>query len=115
MAEPLISAPIEFVAFPAGDDSRTLFEKSVMEGAPLLDSMALLVPSPTAMNEKIIASQNSLGFMPARAVSTAIKSIALTDLTPGFPTVHPSLAISQSEPAGVTAQWLSCLQASINP
>ena len=115
LAEPLLSAPIEFVVFPAGDDSRTLFEKSVMEGAPLLDSMALLVPSPTAMNENIIASQNSLGFMPARAVSAAIKSIALTDLTPGFPTVHPILAISQSEPAGVTAQWLSCLQASINP
>ncbi len=114
-ADELYDLPVEFLLYPEGDDTRAIFEASVMADTPLADSTALLVPSPAEVNAEVASVINAFGFLPARAADDAVKAVEIMDGAEPVAITRPILAITPSEPQAAVAQWLACLQDQIAP
>ena len=114
-ADELYDLAVEFLLYPEGDDTRAIFEASVMADTPLADSTAILVPSPAEVNAEVASVINAFGFLPARAVDKLVKVIEVIDGAEPVVVTRPILAITPSEPQAAVAQWLTCLQDQIAP
>jgi ABC-type phosphate transport system substrate-binding protein len=100
--------------YPAEEDIQVLFDLSVMAGQPVASASAALIPDPQSMIETITKSESAIGFVPARALDSSVKEIALTGMD-ALNLTQPILAIAKNEPQGVTREWLLCLQKVLNP
>ncbi len=100
--------------YPVEEDIQTFFNLSVMAGQPVASASAGLLPDPDAMLETIAKSESSIGFIPAHALDSSVKEIALSGID-AINLTQPILAIIKSEPQGATREWLLCLQKVLNP
>lgn len=96
-----------------GNELRTLFESTAIEGTPLT-SAARIAPNPAAMMEAIASDPMAIGYIPRSWYSEDVQNIAVVpDLQAALD--HPILALSDTEPQGNLQQYLVCLQQSENP
>lgn len=115
LSDALVDLPVDFLLYPAGDESRLIMESSILDNSTGTAADALLVPSPSAMSEEIAAGINNIGFLPARAIDSSVKVIEVKGDDGTLKPTSPILAIGNGAPTGLTAEWLVCLQAAITP
>jgi hypothetical protein len=95
--------PVQVWTYAAGEDVQQYFDRVVMEGRPVT-SLARLAVSAQAMSDGVGASPGAVGFLPRRwKTGNTREALRL----PGLPV----LAISRTEPSGITKQLLGCVQA----
>lgn len=88
----------------SGDETRTAFDEQIMEGLPLV-STAKLAPEADAMQQAITADPYAIGLL-ARA--TLAENTSLRVILPGVR--FPILILAETEPQGLTAELVTCLQ-----
>ena len=111
----LIDQPVDLLLYPEEDDTRRIFDETILSGPTVSTATSYLVPSPELMKQEIAAKVNTLGFLPERAADASVKVIQVMDGSKLVRISRPILAISQSEPRGLANQFLVCLQAAITP
>jgi hypothetical protein len=95
-------APVQAWVFPAGEDVEQLFEQNALSGAPVSPE-ARLATSPDEMAQAVAANANAVGILP--------RHWKAGNVTDAYNVVNaPVLAIVSSQPEGVTAQLVACLQ-----
>jgi len=93
---------VQIWVFAPAEDVQQIFERDVMQGSPVT-SLARLATSPQQMRDALNSENDAVGIL-----SRGWKAAALRDVYT-IPNV-PVLAILKSEPQGVVADLLSCLQ-----
>lgn len=111
----LLELPIQLLIYPSAEDAQVIFEDLIQPGALLARSAALLVPSPSAVNEVVLANRNAFGFLPGMAVDPSARLVEVTTTGETGPSFHPILAITETNPQGATREWLACVQQKIAP
>lgn len=96
-----------------GEEIQDLFDKVMMANAPVSRASSTLIPSALSMHEAVSASTSQIGFLPSGAIDTTVKPVTITGIEEASLTL-PILAISEKEPQGSAAEWLICLQQSLN-
>jgi hypothetical protein len=96
-------ARVQVWVFPPGEDVQQIFEQFILGDSPVT-SLARLANSPEEMSQAVSNDIDAIGIITRRwktentlVVYTAARSL-------------PVLAITQSEPSGIMAQILACLQ-----
>lgn len=111
----LLELPIQLLIYPSAEDAQVIFEDLIQPGTLLARSSALLVPSPSAVNEVILSNLNAFGFLPGMAVDPSARQIKVTADGETVSSSLPLLAITETVPQGVTREWLTCVQKNITP
>ena len=111
----LLDAPLELYAYSAGEDLQAIFAEFIGASSPQPPSSAFLVPSTQALNEILLSSPNSIGYLPAPAADTSLRRLKVTQKGEVISFRRPLIAITEAEPQGATRQWLACLQSAIRP
>ena len=110
--------PVKVWVLPAGDPARLGFDTAVIPTQPLAPD-ARLAPDPGAMLEAVAGDANSIGYLPASFITSAdpslagkVKIVQLDEsLTESL--TQPVIAVSASEPEGLTRQLVICLQEAV--
>jgi undecaprenyl-diphosphatase len=105
----LLELPIQLLIYPSAEDALVIFEDLIQPGALLARSSALLVPSPSAVNEVVLANLNAFGFLPGKAVDPSARLVKVTTTGETVSSSQPILAITETNPQGATREWLACL------
>lgn len=98
--------------YQAGEEVQDMFERQIMDGAPVARAAAALIPSSLSMKQAVTQETAAIGYIPSGAVDSSVKAITLSGLEESRLTM-PILAITNSEPQGVARGWLLCVQQSI--
>jgi len=107
--------PLQAWTYPLGDETRQLFDNAVFADgtAPVL---ALIAPDPSAMLEALATTPDSIGYLPASALSLAsadqtsqIKTLSLNDGSAEF-SHQPVIAQLSAEPGILQNAFMQCLQ-----
>ncbi len=97
-----------------GEEIQDLFDRVLMANAPVSRASSTLIPSTLSMRDAVSNSPSQIGFLPSGAIDTTVKPVTITGIEEDSLTL-PILAISKEKPQGSTAEWLICLQQSLNP
>jgi len=110
--------PVQVWVLPAGDPARLGFDAAVMPNQPLAPD-ARLAPDPGAMLEAVAGDENSIGYLPASTITSAdptlagkVKRVQLGEALAESLT-QPVIAVTASEPEGLTRQLVICLQEAV--
>ncbi|HAL17756.1 MAG TPA: hypothetical protein DCP32_13735 [Anaerolineaceae bacterium] len=109
-------APLDSVqtwVYPAGEDTQILLTTTLLADSPIATT-ARIAPNPAAMLEAVAADPQAIGFLPARWLDSTVRQISITGYA-GDQWTLPILAVTQSEPSGITRDWLLCVQDQIEP
>ena len=82
--------------------------------AKILDFGLAKVEGAEAMLEAVANDPQAIGFLPTRWLNQSVKPIEILDFQ-NNDLLLPILAVTKSEPTGLTRDWLLCLQEQINP
>ncbi len=97
-----------------GEEIQDLFDRVLMANAPVSRASATLIPSTVSMREAVSKSVSQIGFLPSGAIDATVKPVTISGIEEASLTL-PILAISKEKPEGSAAEWLFCLQQSLNP
>lgn len=101
--------------YPAGDDTRKVFDAAVLENAPLVKT-AWLAPDPQAMLEAVAENKGAIGYLPrswlGNVNSEFAEKIIVIELNAETANeLHtPVIASTLQEPQGVARTLLACVQ-----
>ncbi len=93
---------VQVWVYPSGEDVEQAFEQITLGGSPVT-SNARLAASPDEMSQAIANDENAIGLMPRHLKMGNISDVFVAATV-------PVLAITPSEPHGVVADLLTCLQ-----
>lgn len=113
-ADDLIDEPVRLLLYPQGDEIRAIFEECIFGNTPFSGASLLTVPSPAEMLNEVATTIQAIGFVPAQSANTTIRVITITDNLKEIDFHRPILAISDTQPQGLSAKWLACLQDSVS-
>jgi len=106
-------AAVQPWVFPAEDETQKLFETGLLANGQIVQT-AKIAPTPAAMLEAVAKDPQAIGFLPTRWLNPSVKPIEILDFQ-NNDLLLPILAVTKSEPTGLTRDWLLCLQEQINP
>jgi hypothetical protein len=101
---------LELWVYPPADEAQAWL-RSALGNSSTLPANARLAPGAQAMLEAVTASENALGFIPARWAAPSVKIVPVSDLAEGAlrqPIVATLPALTADQQA-----WLACLQTSL--
>ncbi len=109
--------PIQPVIPLPGDELRTAFQSTVMNGQRFTNN-ALLGPTPAAVLQLVDENEGAIGFLPYSALGEKVHPIRVEGTLPGTATIHDGryplrisiLAIAPQEPDGEVRAWLAWIQ-----
>ena len=107
-AEGASSGAVQTWVYPAGDDAQLLLTSTLLADLPIATT-ARIAPNPAAMLEAVAADPLAIGFLPARWLDSTVRQITVTGYASDQWTL-PILAVTRSEPSGITRDWLLCVQ-----
>lgn len=110
----LLKFPIQLLIYPSAEDAQVIFENLIQPGTLLARSSALLAPSPSAVNEVILANRNAFGFLPSMAADPSARQVKITADGETVSSSQPVLTITETDPQGATREWLACISQSIS-
>ena len=99
--------------YPAGEDTQILLTTTLLADSPITTT-ARIAPNPAAMLEAVVADPLAIGFLPARWLDSTVRQVRITGYA-GDQWALPILAVTRSEPSGITRDWLLCVQDQIEP
>ncbi|MFZ3080464.1 MAG: hypothetical protein WA109_12355 [Bellilinea sp.] len=107
-AEGAFLGAVQAWVYPAGDDAQSLLSSTLLADSPIATT-ARIAPNPAAMLEAVAADPLAIGFLPARWLDSTVRQITVTGYA-SDPWTLPILAVTRSEPSGITRDWLLCVQ-----
>jgi hypothetical protein len=90
--------------YPQGSELSTIFRQQILADEATSPHL-LIAPDPQAMLEAISTQPNSVGFLPQ---SWLAEGVALNNIQGDYR--QPILALTKSEPVGLTVEFLKCLE-----
>ena len=99
--------------YPSEEDTQILLTSTLLADLPTVTT-ARIAPNPAAMLEAVAADPLAIGFVPARWLDSTVRKISITGYASDQWTL-PILAVTRSEPSGITRDWLLCIQDQIEP
>lgn len=109
---PTAEGEIQPWVYPAGDDAQEVFNAIIPQKDTQATRFVYTAPNPQTMLDAVAANPNAVGFVPRRWLNEKVKEIRVSGVSAESMRA-PILALSQSEPTGLTRDWLLCLQASL--
>src|SRR3990172_9766449 len=106
-------AAVQPWVFPDDSEAQGLFERVLVSNNQIIRT-AKIAPTPEAMLEAVANDPQAIGFLPTRWLNPSVKPIEILDFQ-NNDLLLPILAVTKSEPTGLTRDWLLCLQQQINP
>ena len=106
-------AAVQPWVFPDDSEAQGLFERVLVSNNQIIRT-AKIAPTPEAMLEAVANDPQAIGFLPTRWLNPSVKPIEILDFQ-NNDLLLPILAVTKSEPTGLTRDWLLCLQEQINP
>jgi len=105
-------AAVQPWVFPDDSEAQGLFARVLISNSQIVRT-AKIAPTPPAMLEAVANDPRAIGYVPARWLDSSVRSIEFSD-TPADDFFMPILAVTSSEPTGLTRDWLLCVQERIN-
>lgn len=97
------------------EETQTQFLKVFMNGLDKISSPGQLVPDGLSMSSEIENDIAAIGFIPSHFITDGVKRLTITGVDFTDELALPILAITNTDPAPPTAQWLTCIQNILMP
>lgn len=94
--------PVQVWVYASGEDVQDVFDQLVMEGRSVMSDARLAV-NPQHMSDTLVNESNAVGILPRHWMAGDVRDVF------SIGTV-PVLALTNSEPQGVTSELIACLQ-----